>query len=208
MSTRWKFVSLVSTFPPNGMPVVNLTYRNDDGGPGYGKDSYLVFTAPSDGKYYVRIRDVLGHGGDSYAYRMTIAEPAPRFTVSVSPANPMCRKGGRVPITVTATHIDGFDGEIEVQVKDLPEGFQATRGVILPGHTSVALTLSASETASLDRPCFSEVTGSAVIGDKTVSESELRIGDQRHLASNAARCLHHVDCARSRLRSSLADAPK
>jgi hypothetical protein len=161
-----------STFPPNGMPVVNLSYRNDDGGPGYGKDSYLVFTAPSDGKYFVRIRDVLGHGGDSYAYRMTIAEPAPRFTVSVSPANPNVPRGGRVPITVTATRIDGFDGEIEVELKDLPEGIQATRGVILPGHNSVSLTISASETASTDRPRPLKVSGSAVIGNKTVTETD------------------------------------
>ena len=27
-----------TTFPPNGLPVFPLTYRNDDGGPGYGKD--------------------------------------------------------------------------------------------------------------------------------------------------------------------------
>ncbi|MCX7699862.1 MAG: WD40 repeat domain-containing protein, partial [Gemmataceae bacterium] len=40
-----------SKFPPNGMPLVTLTYRNDDGGPGYGKDSRLRFTAPADGQY-------------------------------------------------------------------------------------------------------------------------------------------------------------
>ena len=38
-----------STFVSNGMPVVHLPYRNDDGGPGYGKDSRLRFTAPADG---------------------------------------------------------------------------------------------------------------------------------------------------------------
>ena len=27
-----------TTFPPNGLPVFTLDYRNDDGGPGYGKD--------------------------------------------------------------------------------------------------------------------------------------------------------------------------
>src|SRR5262249_51361282 len=29
-----------STFPPNGLPTFTLNYRNDDGGPGYGKDSF------------------------------------------------------------------------------------------------------------------------------------------------------------------------
>ena len=30
-------------FPPNGLPVFHLTWRNDDGGPGYGADSRLDF---------------------------------------------------------------------------------------------------------------------------------------------------------------------
>ena len=49
-----------STFPPNGMPVFPLAYRNDDGGPGYGRDSRLVFDPPADGEYQVRIADAAG----------------------------------------------------------------------------------------------------------------------------------------------------
>ena len=39
----------------NGMPLFRLHYRSDDGGPLYGKDSRLLFTAPADGEYVVRI---------------------------------------------------------------------------------------------------------------------------------------------------------
>src|SRR6185437_9938716 len=39
---------------PNGMPVAHLYYRNDDGGPGYGRDSVVHFTAPADGQYIAR----------------------------------------------------------------------------------------------------------------------------------------------------------
>ena len=35
------------SFPPNGLPQFTLFYRNDDGGPGYGKDSRLFFDAPA-----------------------------------------------------------------------------------------------------------------------------------------------------------------
>ena len=37
------------TFPPNGLPVFALDYRNDDGGGSFGKDSMLEFDPPADG---------------------------------------------------------------------------------------------------------------------------------------------------------------
>ena len=68
------------------MPLVHLPYRNDDGGPGYGKDSRLRFTAPADGEYIVRLRDVRGLHGEDYAYRLTVRPPVAGFQVERRPA--------------------------------------------------------------------------------------------------------------------------
>ena len=68
-----------SSFPPNGMPVFNIGYRNDDGGSGFGKDSRIFFDPPSDGDYIVRIGDARGQGGIHFAYRLTVRAPASRF---------------------------------------------------------------------------------------------------------------------------------
>jgi len=133
--------------PANGLPVVTLYYRNDDGGPLYGKDSRLNFTAPADGEYIVRIRDVRGLGGERFAYRLSIREPAADFMLALDPENPNVPQGGRTPINVTASRIDGFDGEIEVNLLDLPAGFTATAGVIPAGQTSTVILLSASDDA-------------------------------------------------------------
>jgi hypothetical protein len=138
-----------SKFPPNGLPLIHLTYRNDDGGPGYGKDSRLRFTAPSDGDFIVRISDVRKLTGPDFAYRLTIRPPRPDYRLSVSPRNPNVPAGGRIPITVTAFRMDDFDGPIPVSVKDLPPGLHATTGVILQGEKSTTLTLSADRNASL-----------------------------------------------------------
>ena len=70
------------TFPPNGLPVFTLHYRNDDGGPGFGKDSFLLFDAPADGTYQVRVTDARGANGPTHAYRVTVRPPKPDFTVS------------------------------------------------------------------------------------------------------------------------------
>jgi hypothetical protein len=134
-------------FPPNGLPLIHLMYRNDDGGPGYGKDSRLRFTAPADGEFMVRISDVRNLTGADFAYRLTIRPPHPDYRLSVSPRNPNVPVGGRIPITVTAFRMDDFDGPIPVSVKDLPPGLHAASGVILPGANSTTLTLSADMNA-------------------------------------------------------------
>jgi len=139
-----------SAFVSNGLPVVHLPYRNDDGGPGYGKDSHLRFTAPADGEYIVRLRDVRGLHGADFAYRLTVRAPSPDFTLSVSPRNPNVPAGGRIPVTVTALRLDDFDGPIDVALEDLPAGLSATRGTIEPGQVSTTLLLSAAENARLD----------------------------------------------------------
>jgi hypothetical protein len=138
-----------SHFPSNGLPLVHLPYRNDDGGPGYGKDSLLHFTAPAEADYIVRISDVRGSHGDDFRYVLHIHEPRPDFALSVNPRNPNVPAGGRIPITVTARRIDDFDGPIKLEIKDLPPGLHATTSTILPGDVRTTILLSADENASL-----------------------------------------------------------
>jgi len=136
-------------FTPNGLPLAHMYYQNDDGGPGYSKDSLLHFTAPSDGDYQVRIKDVRGAAGENFAYRLTIREPRLDFRLSINPRNPNVPAGGSIPLTVTAFRMDGFDGTIEVTVDNLPAGLKATTGVIAPGQVSTTLLLSAAADAKL-----------------------------------------------------------
>src|SRR5262249_34067236 len=62
-------------FPPNGMPVSPLSARNDDGGPGFGKDSRLFFDPPADGTYQVRVTDARGAFGPTHAFRVSVRPP-------------------------------------------------------------------------------------------------------------------------------------
>ena len=155
-------------FPPNGLPVIELPYRNDDGGPGYGKDSLLNFTAPADGEYVIALRDLRGFQGEDYAYRLTLREARPAFRLSVNPPNPNIPRGGRVAVTVDALRLDGFDGPIAVRLHDLPEGISASSETIARGETSTTLVLSASETAQLEQPALLHVSGTADIGGTAV----------------------------------------
>jgi hypothetical protein len=146
-------------FTPNGLPVVHLDYQNDDGGPGYGKDSVVHFNAPADGEYKVRIHDVRGNACGGCPYRLTIREPRPDFRLTVGQRNPNVPLGGTVPVTVTAFRMDDFDGPIAVSIEDLPAGLTATSGVIAPGQISTTLLLSADASAKLDHAAPLKIVG-------------------------------------------------
>jgi hypothetical protein len=154
---------------PNGLPIAHLFYRNDDGGPGYGKDSLLHFTAPADGEYIVTIRDVQGLGGENYAYRLTARHPHPDFRLAVNPRNPNVPAGGTIPLTITAIRMDGFDGPIDVSLADLPAGLHASSGAIAPGQVSATVALSADSNASLDSAIALRAIGKASIAGASVA---------------------------------------
>ena len=136
-------------FPPNGLPTFDLPFRNDDGGLGYGKDSRIFFDPPADSTYRVMLRDSRGQGGSAHTYRLTVRPPKPSFLVEFSPISPMVWKGGSVPISATATRLDGFDGAIELEMTDLPKGFVAPNSSIEAGQLTTVFPLFA-ETDSVE----------------------------------------------------------
>ncbi len=156
-------------FTPNGLPLARFCYRNDDGGPGYGKDSIVDFVAPADGDYFVRLRDTRGMGGAAFAYRLRVGEPRPNFKLSLKPRNPNVPAGGTIPVTVTALRLEGYDGPIDVSLGQLPAGLKATRNTIAAGQSEATILLSADPAAKLAKPVAFGVTGRATINGRPVT---------------------------------------
>jgi hypothetical protein len=171
-----------ATFSSNGLPVVTLYYRNDDAGPLHNpdapKDSRLQFTAPADSDYFVRIRDVRGFSGDWFAYRLSIHPPQPDFSFSLEPENLNIPSGGSRDLRVRAMRRDGFDGEIEIKLKNLPAGFSATTGRIPAGQHVGVVILSASGEAKGSFPILAEAI--AVINGRR--EVRTMHGDEQTLS--------------------------
>ncbi|MCI0339083.1 MAG: hypothetical protein L0226_16040 [Acidobacteria bacterium] len=156
-----------TNLPSNGLPLVTIYYRNDDGGPIYGKDSKLNFIAPEDGEYIVRIRDMRGMQGDRFAYRLSIHEPAADFVLFADPENPNVPQGGHLPVTITAYRNDGFDGEIKVTMLGLPPGYNAGESVIRPGQNSTVIVIGAANDAAASSPL--RIQGTATINGRTIT---------------------------------------
>jgi hypothetical protein len=166
----------------NGLPQKVFCYRNDDGGPGYGKDSLLNFIAPEDGDYFVRLSDLRGEQGEDYAYRLTLREAVPDFQLSADPANLNLPRGGAATVTVTALRYDGFDGPIEVQAGNLPAGITATEGTIVPGESSTVLTLFAEAGLKLEQAVPLHVVGRGTLQGEKVERVANADDKLRYLA--------------------------
>lgn len=151
-------------FPPNGLPVFHLPWRNDDGGPGYGLDSRLNFVAPQDGDYILHLKDTRGLEGPEFAYRLSLHATNPDFELRADTENPNIPKGGSAFITVTADRVPGYDGPIEINAEGLPAGVKASPATIPPEQDSTLLLLSADATASTDAlPTSFKIVGHARI---------------------------------------------
>ena len=155
-----------ATFPPNGLPLFPLHYRNDDGGPGYGKDSRLFFDPPADGTYQVRVRDARGAYGPTHAFHVTVRAPKPDFSVSFTPTAPAVWKGGAVPVTVTVNRLDGFAGAVRAELVGLPTGFTAPTTFIEAGQTATAFALHADADATVPPGTKLKLVARATIGGK------------------------------------------
>jgi len=157
-------------FPSNGLPVFHLTERNDDGGPGYGADSRLDFDAPADGDYLVHLKDVRNLGGAGFAYRLTIREAAPDFTLVAYPDNPNIPQGGSTPVTVSVSRLQGYEGPIEIEVTGLPEGLTASKAEIAAGEDSTLVVLSAAPGSHLvSPPAHFEIVGHAIVTGRAIT---------------------------------------
>ncbi len=116
----------------NGLPVFTLYFENDDDAHReLGKDSRLFFTAPADGEYRLKVRDVRGLQGPNYQYTLTARARRPDFKVSLSGANPTVGAGSAREFKVSAKRIDGFDGPIRVDLDGIPPGFHVTTPLII-----------------------------------------------------------------------------
>jgi hypothetical protein len=164
-----------STFPPNGMPVFTLFHRNDDAGAGFDKDSRLTFDPPADGEYRVRVTDSRGTGGPGHAYRLTVRPPRPDFALRISPNAPKVNQGGAVPLTVTASRTDEFEGPIELRFENVPPGFRVPGTRLEEGEltTVVALAADASAATPKDGPPLKVVGRATIAGKEVVREAVL-----------------------------------
>ncbi len=166
---------IVEPHPPgtklvaNGLPVFTLHYENDDAGTrDAGSDSRLLFTAPEDGDFIVRVRDSRGGAGERFIYRLIVREAQPDFAVKFSEASAVVNVGSGAAFTLTADRKDGFDGDIVCEITDVPPGWHVTTPLVIQaGHLQAKGTVSALPIAAKWTPA--KISATAEIDGKKVA---------------------------------------
>lgn len=144
----------------NGQPVFSIFYTNDDDPQRKaGKDSVIFFSAPSDGTYYVRLRDTRGFYGEAYKYKLSITPPTPRFDLKLETPEITLRPNVGTEFAIATDRFDGLDSEIEVSFEGLPEGISVVQPLTIQPDQLRAIGQMRATTGSLaDLPKEFEVT--------------------------------------------------
>jgi hypothetical protein len=161
---------------PNGLPVFPVYYSNDDDAERQlGTDSRVHFTAPKNADYLIRVTDNRAFGGERFWYRLTIRKPSPDFEVTLNDKSPAPSGGAGREFLLTAKRFDGFDGEIRVDVGNVPGGFRiASPLVIQAGHDEARGTVSCdtnSVTPGVDAVKSIKITARAWLNGAEVTNS-------------------------------------
>ncbi len=130
-------------------------------------DSYLSARLERTGTYAVHLTDAGHHGGEEYGYRLRLSPRRPDFALRLTPSSLSVLAGRATAVTVHALRQDGFDGAIEVLLKDAPAGFALDGGTIPAGRDQVRMTLAAppnmpAEPASVELEGHAEIDGAIV----------------------------------------------
>ena len=142
--------SVLSVHDANG----NALASNDDSA---GADSYLRFTAPADGKYFVRISDHLKKGGPDFFYRVELTPVVGTLALKipdVSRNNAQERKSIVVPrgnrfATLVQAERQNFSGDLVIQAPDLPAAITSQCDVLPGNQTLVPVVFEAASNAPL-----------------------------------------------------------
>ena len=138
--------------PPNGLPVFRLNFENDDEpNRRSGSDSLLVFTAPREGDYIARIKDVRGFGGEKdHHYTLRLRNPEPSFTATLAGKDPKISPGGGREFSVSIVRSEGLDGPVTVDVANMPPGFSTTAPLTIEANQTRAFGVIYAEDGAAD----------------------------------------------------------
>ena len=148
--------------------------RQDDGegliGIGAVRNPKIDWEFKEAGVYYVKVESLVRHFGPDQNYRLTVRESLPNFTISAASDRHNARraaKSRRSPYTFREK--EGFDGEVQLEARNLPPCVTAAPAAIEAKKFAGAIDLTVEPGARLSTTPI-EVIGKAKIGYALVEQ--------------------------------------
>jgi hypothetical protein len=111
-------------------------------------DPHLVFRLPKAGRYVAAIRDAQFRGDPSFAYRLTLKDAKPDFSIKVVGTDDTLYRGLENKVLVRVRRLEGWNTPVEVRAEGLPAGVTMKPVVAEPVNTPY--TGTCGETHYLD----------------------------------------------------------
>lgn len=140
-----------------GSPLdANLTVFDDDGkqiawnddfeNPSAGltthhADARVTVRLPNDGECFVRVADTQNQSGAEFAYRLKISQGPPDVALRATPSSVNAKPGASASFTVHALRLDGYEGPIQLELEDAPEGYSLKTREIPAGEEGVRVSI-------------------------------------------------------------------
>ncbi len=140
-------------------------------------DSYIRYTLPANGTYYLHLGDAQRAGGQEYAYRLRISTPQPDFALRLVPSSASFRGSSTAPLSVYVIRQDGFDGYITLGLKDAPKGF-SMYGSTLTGTQRVAQVSLTTTLDKTEQPVSLTIEGRATVQGKAIAHEAVPCEDR------------------------------
>ena len=151
--------SVMNVYDKNGK---SLAGNDDSGGP----DSYFAWTVPTDGEYFLRVRDHLSNGGLDYVYRVEFQPVKPTLSTyipDVSRYDTHTRKsvvvarGNRFPLVLNVRR-GSFGGALQMAMKDFPAGIKLHADEMASNKSTQTMVFEAASDAPITGK-LSDITG-------------------------------------------------
>ncbi len=112
-------------------------------------DARVTVKIPGGGACFVRVADTQHRGGSAFAYRLKFTQGEPAVALRAVPSSINAKPGGTAKLTVHALRLDGFEGQIKLELKDAPVGFELKSGGVIAASeekTQVTIGVTGSPT--------------------------------------------------------------
>lgn len=80
---------------------------------------------PADGRYTIEVRDVHLRGGAEFVYGLEVTRATPQFELVMDTDKSWLTPGSCATLFVRIVRLNGFTGEVQLQLEGLPEGVTA-----------------------------------------------------------------------------------